>query len=134
MHSLLANARALRTNSSDAERRLWRFVRNRQLAGYRFRRQIPLGRYIVDFVCLRARLVVELDGGQHLANASEDIERTLDLARAGFRVLRFWNNEVLAQTEVVLESILEALIQACPHPDPLPQAGEGEHRATCGDE
>ena len=90
---------------------------------------MPLGRYIVDFVCLRARLVVELDGGQHLANASEDIERTLDLARAGFRVLRFWNNEVLAQTEVVLESILEALIQACPHPDPLPQAGEGEQRS-----
>jgi very-short-patch-repair endonuclease len=130
MPSSLSNARELRQHSTDAERILWRFVRNRHLGGYRFRRQVSLGRYIVDFVCLRARLVVELDGGQHAERMSEDLERTLDLARAGFRVMRFWNDEVLQQTERVLECILEALIQACPHPNPLPQAGEGEVRVA----
>ena len=104
------------------------------MSGYRFRRQVPIGRYIVDFACIRARLIVELDGGQHTESVSDDLERTLHLARAGFRVIRFWNDEVLQRTDAVLESILEALIQACPHPDPLPQAGEGEQRATCGDE
>jgi len=89
---------------------------------------MPLGRYIVDFVCIRARLVVEIDGGQHAERQLEDLERTRHLAYRGFRVLRFWNNEVLGETESVLESILEALRKACPHPDPLPQAGEGEGR------
>ena len=92
-----------------------------------------MGRYVVDFVCIRARLIVELDGGQHSESVGEDMERTLYLARAGFRVVRFWNDEALQRTEAVLESILEALIQACPHPDPLPQAGEGEHREWSDD-
>ena len=83
----------------------------------------------MDFVCLRARLIVELDGGQHAETLVEDLERTRCLARGGFRVIRFWNDEVLQRTEAVLESILEALIQACPHPGPLPQAGEGERSA-----
>jgi adenine-specific DNA-methyltransferase len=134
MHSSIASARTLRMSSTDAERRLWYYLRNRQLSGYRFRRQVPLGRYVVDFVCLRARLIVELDGGQHTESMIEDLERTRYLARGGFRVVRFWNDEVLLQTEAVLESILEALIQACPHPDPLPQAGEGEQQAAFGDE
>jgi adenine-specific DNA-methyltransferase len=134
MHSLLGNARALRENSTDAERRLWYYLRHRRLSGYRFRRQMPIGRYIADFVCIRARLIVELDGGQHVESVIDDLERTLHLARSGFRVIRFWNDEVLRRTEAVLESILEALIQACPHPDPLPQAGEGEHHAERGDE
>jgi len=134
MHSLLANARALRLHSTDAERRLWYYLRHRRLSGYRFRRQVPVGRYVVDFVCIRARLIVELDGGQHSESVAEDMERTLYLARAGFRVVRFWNDEALQRTEAVLESILEALIQACPHPDPLPQAGEGEQHAAFGDE
>src|SRR4051812_36198488 len=122
MHSLLANARALRANSTDAERRLWYHLRNHQMSGYQFRRQVPLGRYIADFVCMRARLVVDLDDGQHLESLVDDLERTQFLARGGFHVVRFWNDEVLQRTEAVLESILEALIQACPHPDPLPQA------------
>jgi very-short-patch-repair endonuclease len=126
MPSPIVNARILRTNSTDAERRLWRFLRNRLLCGYRFRRQMPLGRYIVDFVCLRARIVVELDGGQHADHLLADLERTRHLARAGFRVLRFWNSDVLQRTDDVLERILAALREACPHPDPLPQAGEGE--------
>jgi very-short-patch-repair endonuclease len=126
MHSLLANARLLRANSTDAERRLWYYLRHRRLSGYRFLRQVPIGRFVVDFVCIRARLIVEIDGGEHAESVIEDLERTLHLARAGFRVIRFWNDEALQRTEAVLESILEALIQACPHPDPLPQAGEGE--------
>ena len=100
------------------------------MSGYRFRRQMPVGSYIADFVCLRARLIVEIDGGQHAEFLLDDLERTRDLAHRGFRVIRFWNNEVLQRTEAVLESILEALIQACPHPDPLPQAGEGEQRGV----
>jgi adenine-specific DNA-methyltransferase len=126
MRSLPATARALRANSTDAERRLWYYLRHRRLSGYRFRRQVPIGRFVVDFVCIRARLIVELDGGQHAESLIEDLERTRYLARGGFRVIRFWNDEVLQRTEAVLESVLEALIQACPHPDPLPQAGEGE--------
>jgi very-short-patch-repair endonuclease len=130
MHSLLSTARTLRVNSTDAERRLWYYLRHRRLNGFRFRRQVPIGRYVVDFVCIRARLIVELDGGQHAESVIEDLERTLYLARGGFRVIRFWNDEALQRTEAVLESILEALIQACPHPSPLPQAGEGEHHAA----
>ncbi|HVT31166.1 MAG TPA: DUF559 domain-containing protein, partial [Rhodanobacteraceae bacterium] len=125
--------RALHANSTDAERCLWYYLRNRRMSGYRFRRQMPLGQYIVDFVCLRARLIVEIDGGQHTDLLLDDLERTRDLARRGFRVIRFWNNEVLGETEAVLESILEALIQACPDPDPLPQAGEGEVRELAED-
>jgi adenine-specific DNA-methyltransferase len=126
MASLIQTARELRSRSTDAERLLWHFVRNRHMSGYRFRRQVPLGPYIADFVCLRARLIVELDGSQHDESSIDELERTRYLARSRFRVIRFWNNEVLQQTEAVLESILEALIRACPHPDPLPHAGEGE--------
>jgi very-short-patch-repair endonuclease len=129
MTSLLANARALRANSTDAERRLWYYLRDRRMSGYRFRRQMPIGPFVVDFVCMRARLIVELDGGQHAEHLLDDLDRTRSLARTGFRVIRFWNDEVLQRTEAVLESILEALIQACPHPNPLPQAGEGEQQS-----
>jgi adenine-specific DNA-methyltransferase len=128
--TLLENARTLRARSTDAERRLWYYLRHRRLSGYLFRRQAPIGRFVVDFACVRARLIVELDGGQHMDRLIEDLERTHQLARSGFRVIRFWNDEVLQRTEAVLESILEALIQACPHPDPLPQAGEGELRSV----
>jgi adenine-specific DNA-methyltransferase len=129
MTSLLANARALRANSTDAERRLWYYLRDRRMSGYRFRRQVPIGPFVVDFVCMRARLIVELDGGQHAEHPLDDLDRTRSLARTGFRVIRVWNDEVLQRTEAVLESILEALIQACPHPNPLPQAGEGERQS-----
>jgi adenine-specific DNA-methyltransferase len=126
MPTLLANARALRANSTDAKRHLWYYLCHRRMSGYRFHRQMPIGRFVADFVCLRARLIVELDGGQHAERLLEDLERTRYLARCGYRVIRFWNDEVPEQTEAVLESILEALIQACPHPNPLPQAREGE--------
>jgi adenine-specific DNA-methyltransferase len=130
MTSLLANARASCANATDAERCLWRHLRNRHLGEYRFRRQQPIGSYIVDFVCIRARLIVEIDGGQHADDLSFDLERTRDLARFGFRVIRFWNHDVLRDTQAVLESILATLIQACPHPSALPQAGEGDKRES----
>jgi adenine-specific DNA-methyltransferase len=113
----------LRQSSTDAEQLLWRHLRNRHLGGFKFRRQVALGAFIADFACMEQRLVIELDGGQHLNAAAEDFERTRYLERGGFRVVRFWNDRVLKETEAVLESILLALTS--PHPNPLPQAGEG---------
>lgn len=102
-------ARRLRKNPTDAESRLWRHLRQKQIGGYRFRRQVPLGPYVADFVCLSEKLVVEVDGGQHAARAAHDEARSSWLADNGFRVLRFWNNDVLANTEGVCEAILRAL-------------------------
>ena len=90
----IARARELRVSSTEAERRLWQKLRNRQLAGVKFRRQRPIGRYIVDFVCVESRLIVELDGGQH-AESARDSLRDAELAAAGYRVLRIWNSEMM---------------------------------------
>ena len=113
---------------TDAERRLWQQLRARQLGGFKFRRQQPVGPFIADFVCVERMLVVELDGSQHLDSGS-DRRRDAWFAREGYRVLRFWNNEALGRTGVVLEVILAALASGGPHPSPPPQAGEG---AECG--
>ena len=102
-------ARRLRNNSTDAERRLWYFLRNQQLAGHKFRRQYPLAGYIVDFVCVPARLMVELDGGQHLEAVAYDQQRTEALHGEGYRVLRFWNDDVLLRAEDVVAEIFRAL-------------------------
>jgi len=91
-----AKARELRTHPTDAERRLWQKLKRRQIAGIKFRRQLPIGPYIVDFVCLERRLVVEVDGGQHLEQIPQDEQRSQWLRAQGFRVLRFWNNDALA--------------------------------------
>ncbi len=96
-------ARTLRQNMTDAERLLWRHLRAHRLAGAKFRRQQPLGPYIVDFVHLGARLVVEADGGQHAGEA--DAVRDAWLRGQGFRVLRFWNNDILRQPQAVLAAI-----------------------------
>ncbi|MFQ5880059.1 MAG: endonuclease domain-containing protein [Dehalococcoidia bacterium] len=101
----IALARWLRRHSTDAERVLWPALRNRQLAGAKFRRQQPLGPYIVDFASFEKRLVVEIDGGQHNETDERDETRTAWLTKHGFTVLRFWNNEVLANKEGVLEKI-----------------------------
>jgi very-short-patch-repair endonuclease len=122
---LQQRARALRSQSTDAERHLWRQLRRRQLRGYRFRRQVPIAGFIADFACLEAKLIVELDGGQHLGRKSYDDERTRALATWGFRVLRFWDNEVFMNTQAVLETILRALESTTPHPNLPPRAGEG---------
>jgi len=109
MASMLA--RRLRKNPTDAESRLWRHLRQKQLGGYRFRRQVPLGPYVADFVCQSEKLVVEVDGGQHADRTEDDARRSRWLITNGYRVLRFWNNDVLGNTEGVLETILRALEQ-----------------------
>ncbi|HYG85511.1 MAG TPA: DUF559 domain-containing protein [Azospirillum sp.] len=102
-----ARAKHLRSNSTDAERRLWGALRNHRLAGLRFKRQQPIDRYIVDFVCFEHRLVIEVDGGQH--GPQVDAVRTAHLENSGFRVLRFWNPEVLTRLDDVLATILAAV-------------------------
>lgn len=98
-------ARELRRNSTDAERVLWNILRRRQVSGLRFRRQAPIGPYIVDFVCLENRLVIEVDGGQHGERLGYDAGRTAWLEDEGYRVIRFWNNQVLEEMEAVKDKI-----------------------------
>ena len=121
-------ARQLRSNQTDVERLLWSKLKDRQLSGFKFRRQLPIGRYIVDFVCRERALIVELDGGQHGSVTKYDSDRTRWLKHHGWRVLRFWNNEVAENLSGVLEVILAAVSASpsSPHPVPLPQAGEGD--------
>ena len=124
--------RELRQNSTDAERRLWNALRDRQLQGYKFRRQRAIGPFIGDFVCVAHRLIIEIDGSQHVDNAY-DAGRTKWLEDHDWCMLRFWNNDVLMNIEGVAEAILKTLqaeqaltrpqADACGHP--LPQAGEG---------
>ena len=102
-------ARQLRNAATDAERHLWRHLRGEQLGGFKFRRQYPLAGYIVDFVCIPARLVLELDGGQHQEAVSYDVARTRAIEALGYRVLRFWNDDVLLRTDAVLEEVLRNL-------------------------
>jgi very-short-patch-repair endonuclease len=118
-------ARELRSGMTDAEQLLWYHLRGRRLSGWKFRRQHEIDRYIVDFVCADADLIVELDGGQHAEQVEEDAYRTQRLEKLGFRVLRFWNGDVLTNTEAVLEVILKAAASVAPHPNPLP-GGERE--------
>jgi very-short-patch-repair endonuclease len=112
-------ARRLRSNQTDAETVLWKHVRNRQVDGFKFVRQEPIGGYVCDFVCRDRRLVVEVDGGQHNGSAA-DVVRDECLSAQGYRILRFWNNDVLGNLEGVLSMIQTALVEAAPHPDPLP--------------
>lgn len=109
MHLKWIRARRLRNSGTDAERRLWYCLRRQQLAEHKFRRQYPLASYIVDFVCVPARLVVELDGGQHREALAYDQRRTEALQREGYRVLRFWNDDVLLRTEDVVREIFRVL-------------------------
>jgi very-short-patch-repair endonuclease len=101
-------ARKLRGSSTDAERRMWSALRDRRLAKYKFRRQHPIGPYVVDFACTRHALVIELDGSQH-ADDTADACRTAFLKKQGWRVIRFWNNEILSNASGVIEAILRTL-------------------------
>ena len=122
-------ARILRREMTEAEKRLWQMLRLRQTGGSRFRRQVPIGRFIADFVCHAARLIVEIDGGQHDLSSEQETNRTRFLESKGYRVLRFWNNEVLDNPEGVHSVIAENLRQVTPT-QTLPhqgthQGGEG---------
>ncbi|MBI3512554.1 MAG: DUF559 domain-containing protein [Proteobacteria bacterium] len=103
-----ANAHKLRLNATDAERRLWSVLRNRQLSGYRFRRQHPIGPFVADFACTSHRVVIEADGGRHKRNPADE-RRTAWLERQGWCVIRFWNHDILANPEGVKTMILRAL-------------------------
>src|SRR5258708_9960298 len=107
-------ARQLRGNPTDAETKLWSRLRRKQLNGHRFRSQVPIDNYVADFACFESRLVIEVDGGQH-AESTTDVIGTAFLEREGFRVLRFWNNEVLQNTDGVIDVIRAAL---CGDPPP----------------
>jgi len=117
-------ARRLRRDQTDAEQALWARLRDRQLFGAKFRRQHPIGHFVADFCCPQRKLVVELDGGQHAARVAADQKRARFLQEQGYRVLRFWNHDVLGNTEAVLERIVEAL--SYPHPCPLPGRARGK--------
>jgi adenine-specific DNA-methyltransferase len=115
-------SRQLRRNQTDAEKALWRLLRASNLAGFKFRRQHPLAGYIVDFVCLERKLIVELDGGQHAQQTAYDQAREEKLQALRFRTIRIWNNQLLEEREAAATVILEAL--TAPHPGPLPASGE----------
>lgn len=122
---MLEKAKNLRKNQTDAERLLWNSLRNRQLANKKFRRQHVVGPYIVDFVCLETKLVIEIDGGQHLEQMDYDENRTTYLQSLGYKVIRFWNNEVLRETDAVLNAIYVAIADSS-SPQPSPLTGERE--------
>jgi len=125
-------ARTLRRQPTDAERKLWFLLRSLKPLGLHFRRQAPIGIYIADFVWHQGKLVIELDGSQHAdTRAAYDAKRTEWLRSQGYRVLRFWNNEVLKSPRSVGEAVLAAIKN--PTPDPSPQGG-GERAATSGEE
>ncbi len=112
-----AYARKLRRDETDVELKLWLALRNRRFAGFKFRRQVPRGPYIVDFFCAEAKLIIELDGGQHADRQEEDKIRSAYLESLGYRVVRFWNNEVTANFDGVLAIIADALqISKTPSP------------------
>ena len=109
-------AKNLRKQSTDAERKLWQHLRTKQLQGLKFRRQAPIGNYVLDFVCYEKNLVIELDGGQHSIEQGKDKLRDNWLIKQGFKVLRFWNNEVLTNTAGVLEVIRISCLSPSSYP------------------
>ncbi len=119
---LIGVARRLRKHSTDTEAHLWRYLRDRQIEGFKFRRQQPVGSYVVDFVNLEKKVVIELDGGHHILHPGDKIRDEWFRAE-GYKVLRFWDNQVFTNLEGVLETIRDALLT--PHPDPLPQGERG---------
>lgn len=117
-------AKELRTNQTDAEIKIWHALRASRLLGFKFRRQVPIANFIVDFVCFEKKLVIEIDGGQHL-NSKNDLERDTKLKAFGFQVLRFWNNEVMQNFDGVL-LVIEQYLQKQPLTPTLSRAGERE--------
>jgi very-short-patch-repair endonuclease len=114
-------AKKMRSEPTPAEHRLWQILRAKRLAGHKFKRQLAIDHYIVDFVCPKRRLIVEADGGQH-SDSESDVRRDAHLNAQGFQILRFWNNDIFTNEEGVLTSILDALQSPLPNPSPA----EGE--------
>jgi len=110
-------SRELRNNATVPERKLWQHIRNRQLSGVRFNRQVPIGPFICDFVARTPKLILELDGGQHAVRTIEDERRTRFLEGRGYRVLRFWNNDVLENVDGVA-AVIQAALKDTPSPSP----------------
>jgi very-short-patch-repair endonuclease len=109
--NLTNKARSLRKNQTDVEQLLWRHLRNKRLHNYKFRRQFPIEPYIADFACLELKLIIELDGGQHANRINYDDQRSLFLEQRGFKVIRFWNNDVIENTVGVLGTIRLAILE-----------------------
>ena len=128
--ALTGTARKLRTETTDAESRLWHALRNRQINGLKFKRQAPFGPYIADFICIKAKLIVEVDGGQHAEQADADNARTNYFQSCGYRVLKFWNNDVLQNLQGVLETIASELGIEFPLTPTLSPRGEGVKGAS----
>jgi very-short-patch-repair endonuclease len=124
-------ARSLRRQMTDAERLLWHHLRAQRLGGFKFRRQLVIEPYIVDFACLEAKLVVEADGGQHGEQQDGDDKRTSCLEAMGYRVLRFWNHEILTETQAVLERIHHDPLTSTPLPEGEGHDGGSTH-TFCG--
>jgi very-short-patch-repair endonuclease len=103
--TLLKKAKSLRSSQTESENKLWYHLRAHRFMGFKFKRQKPIGSYIVDFVCWEQKLVIELDGGQHAEQIEYDSRRTKYLENEGYKVLRFWNNQVMSELESVLEAI-----------------------------
>lgn len=118
------HAKSLRLNLTEVEKKLWYQLRAKRFAGYKFRRQHPIAGYIVDFVCLKSKLIIELDGGQHGSQTFYDDKRSRFLESEGFKILRFWNNELLENMERVMQRILDTLSP------PLSLKGEGTKEYT----
>ncbi|WP_109807098.1 endonuclease domain-containing protein [Sphingosinithalassobacter portus] len=123
-----AQARELRNSATEAEKLLWARLRRSQLGGLKFSRQMPVAGFVADFMCRSEKLVVELDGSQHFDNAKSDAERTRRIEAQGFRVIRFWNSDVMTNMDGVLEAILAAAEKRRerePTPQPHPVNGRG---------
>jgi very-short-patch-repair endonuclease len=119
----IERAQTLRRAMTDAERKLWTILHDNSIDGFAFRRQVPMGSFVVDFVCHKAKLIIEVDGGQHDLNSVREAARTEFLEREGYRVLRFWNNDVLSNLEGVHTVISAALGGISPPPNPPPSRG-----------
>jgi very-short-patch-repair endonuclease len=118
-------ARKLRRDATEAEKHLWRWLRGRQILGFKFRRQSPVAGFIADFLCEELRIIVELDGGQH-SDSSTDADRTARLQAAGYQVIRYWNNDVMRNMEGVLEDLRSRLIAVAGAGTPHPTLSRGE--------
>jgi very-short-patch-repair endonuclease len=111
-HHIVCRARQLRRDATEAEKKLWFHLRSRQVAGVKLRRQVSIGAFVADFCSFEAKLIVEVDGGQHADQEEADLQRSRLLARSGYRVIRFWNNDVLENVEGVLWAIEKEVLSS----------------------